>query len=302
MRKTFFFAILLYKYIISVRHDKLKYQQLSEEVSLKKRADIARRKKRQRSCWVKSWLSVNQRNQLGHNSTLINRELRHEDVTTYKNYLKISTDLFDEILSRITPSTIKPKSRYREPLSLGLKLALTLRHLALGDNYPTLSYAFRCSCSSICHFVPEICRAIVGAYKDEVISCPVTSEEWKSIAHQFEKKWNVPHAIEALDGKLIAIKKPAHSGKLYHNYMGFFSIPLLALVDAHCKFIWIELGSMGHMSDSKIFHDSELFECLEDNSIGIPSPSPMADDNTNRSMLYFILCDDAFALRLYMMI
>ena len=58
---------------------------------------------------------------------------------------------------------------------------------------------------------------------------------------------------------------------------------------------------MGHMSDSQIFHDSELFECLEDNSIGIPSPSPIADYNINRSMPYFILCDDAFALRLYMM-
>ena len=111
----------------------------------------------------------------------------------------------------------------------------------------------------------------------------------------------MPHAIGALDGKHIAIKKPAHSGSLYHNYKGFFSIPLLALVDAHYKFIWIELGGMGHMSDSQIFHDSELFECLEDNSIGIPSPSPIADDTTNRSMSYFILCDDAFALRLYMM-
>ena len=60
--KEDFFAILLHKYIVSVRHDKLKYQQLLE-VSLQKRAHIARREKRQQSCWVKLWLSVNQRNQ-----------------------------------------------------------------------------------------------------------------------------------------------------------------------------------------------------------------------------------------------
>ena len=166
---------------------------------------------------------MNQRNQLGHYSRLINWELlRHEDVITYKNYLRISPDLFDEILSRIKPSTMKPKSRYLKPLSLGLKLALALRHLASGGNYPSFSYACECSCSSICHFVSEICKAIVRAYKDEVINCPVTSEEWKAIAEQFERKWNVPIAIGTSDGKHIAIKTPARSGSLYHNYKGFF--------------------------------------------------------------------------------
>ena len=93
-------------------------------------------------------------------------------------------------------------------------MALTLRHPASGDNYPP----FPMSLDIVAHhFVilfrkySTVCRAIVGAYKDEVISCLVTNEEWKSVADQFEKKWNVPHAITALDGKHIAIKKPAHS-------------------------------------------------------------------------------------------
>ena len=68
----------------------------------------------------------------------------------------------------------------------------------------------------------------------------------------------MPHAIGTSDGKHIAIKTPARSGRLFHNYKGFFSIPLLALVDADYKFIWIEFSGMGHMSDSQIFHDSEL--------------------------------------------
>ena len=154
--------------------------------------------------------------------------------------------LFDEILERITPTIEKQNTRLREPLSPGLRLALVLRHLASGDKYPSLPYAFRCSHSSICHMVPEVCRAIVEAYKDEVVSCPIKSEEWKAVADQFEKQWNVPHAIGTLDGEHVAIQKPANSGSLYHNYKGFFSIPLLALVDAEYKFIWIELGGIGH--------------------------------------------------------
>ena len=290
-------AILLYAYMVAV--DKKKH--LQQKALEPRRVGERERRIRRRSCWVRPWLSADRRHQLGHYSQFLNRELRCEDVCTYSNYVRMPPDLFDEVLGRITPGIEKKSTRLREPLSPGLRLALTLRHLATGDKYPSLSYAFRCSRSSICHIVPEVCKAIVEAYKDEVVSCPTTPEEWKTIADQFEKQWNVPHAMGALDGKHIAIQKPTNWGSLYHNYKGFFSIPLLALVDADYRFIWTELGGMGHMSDAQIFRDSELFECLEKGAIGIPSPCPLTNGDPEQNMTFFILGDDAFGLRPYLM-
>jgi len=94
---------------------------------------------------------------------------------------------------------------------------------------------------------------------------PTTREAW---ANQFEQRWNIPHAVGALDGKHVAIKKPPQTGSLFYNYKGFFSIPLLALVSADYQFVWIELGGKGHMSDAQIFGDSELFHGLEDEILG----------------------------------
>lgn len=80
---------------------------------------------------------------------------------------------------------------------------------------------FRMPQNAISVIVREVCEAIIEAYKDEVITCPSTPEEWKTIAEQF-KEYGTSH---------IVIRRPNNSGSLYHNYKCFFSLVLLGLVD-----------------------------------------------------------------------
>jgi hypothetical protein len=53
------------------------------------------------------------------------------------------------------------------------------------------------------------------------------------------------------------------------------------------------------MSDAQTSNESELKECLEDRSVGFLEPDPFINDNV--PMHYFILGDDAFGLRIYLM-
>ena len=86
--------------------------------------------------------------------------------------------------------------------------------------------------------------------------CPTTPDAWKEVALGFENRWNFPHIIGAIDGKQIAMKKTKNSGSFYYNYKGFFSIVLLAVVDADYKFLYFDVGHNGACSDAGIFNDT----------------------------------------------
>lgn len=103
----------------------------------------------------------------------------------------------------------------------------------------------------------------------------------------------------ALDGKHILLKAPNNSGSFYFNYKNNFSIVLLALVDADYKFLYIDIGKNGRVSDGGVFRESSLSNALETNSLNLPSPTSLPGDVTQ--IPYVIVADDAFPLKPYLM-
>ena len=73
----------------------------------------------------------------------------------------------------------------------------------------------------------------------------------------------------------------------------------MALVDADYKFLWVDIGGVGHQADSQIFNNSELCEMILKKRIGFPPDNCLPNDH--KKTPYFILGNDVFALRRWMM-
>ena len=137
-----------------------------------------------------------------------------------------------------------------------------------------------------------MCKAILAEFQQEYLICPTEPADLRGIEQKFRNRWNVPHAVGALGGKHIAIKKPKKSGSEYFNYKGYFSLVLLALVDAEYKFLWVNAGSSG--SSSEVFNRSKLRTRIVKGTLGLPLPEPMGPGGPN--LHYFLLGDNAFVL------
>ena len=117
------------------------------------------------------------------------------------------------------------------------------------------------------------------------------------MADQYLETWIFNNCIGAMNGKHVLISPPANSGSFYFNYKGSFSIVLLALVDANYKFLYVDIGCNGKISDGDVFKNSSLYRALEDNSLHIPGPAPLP--GSDEVTLHVIVADDAFPLKTY---
>ena len=254
------------------------------------------RRKTPRKVWVREWLT--RRHEFGHYDNLLT-ELHRHDQKGYKNYLRITPDLFQEMVEKLTPRLQKQSTFMREPLQVGLKLAVTLRFLATGNSYKSLQYSFRVEASTICNFILEVCKAIIAVYMGEVLRCPKTEEEWKEVAARFASTWNYHNCLGTVDGKHIAMKKPPNAGSYYYNYKGFHSIVLMAVSDATYKFLYVDVGAEGGAPDGGTWSNCTLHDAVKYNRAGVPQPEPIPNDD--QPVPYHFVGDDAFALRTWMM-
>ncbi|XP_017465889.1 PREDICTED: uncharacterized protein LOC108358883 [Rhagoletis zephyria] len=99
-----------------------------------------------------------------------------------------------------------------------------------------------------------------------------------------------PPCMGAIDGCHIEIHPPRQDATDYHNYKGWYSTILLALVDARYRFVYINVGSPGRCNYSQIFESSVLKAQLEQCS----HLHEMSRTSSDVDVPVFIVGDSAF--------
>ena len=79
----------------------------------------------------------------------------------FKNFTVISYDNFILLRNAIRPHVKKQNTNYRKAITVTEQLAVTLRFLATGDSYHSLSYLTKISVAKISQIVPKVCKALI---------------------------------------------------------------------------------------------------------------------------------------------
>ena len=139
------------------------------------------RRVRNRTFWVRDWVSHSKRQEHGAYHELVN-ELLLGDQVTYRNFLRMDVTSFEELLSLVAPHITYSDTNMRPAIPPGEQLVLTLRFLAsgqylcimcvyillllLGESYTSLQYLYRIPRQTIGKIVPETCSFICEVLKD----------------------------------------------------------------------------------------------------------------------------------------
>ena len=205
-------------------------------------------------------------------------------------------EVYGTLLRCLRRHLAKRHTNFRRPISAETRLAVTLRYLALGDGFRSISQQFRIGLSTARLIVFETCCIVARVMQHRYLRTPRTRQEWLRIASTFERRWDLMHCIGAVDGKHVRIVQPPRSGSYYYNYKGYYSIVLLAVSDASYRFVYVDIGAEGKASDGGTWLQSTFYQYLTSPQNPLDIPVPEYIDEVQCHVPYFLVGDDAFRM------
>lgn len=171
------------------------------------------------------------------------------------------------------------------------------RYLSTGLAFRQFAFTFRISKSSVASVVIEVCKALWESLQRMHMPVP-TVRDFENVAVQYFKKCNIPNCLGSIDGKDIRVKCPSKPGSMFYNYKNFFSIVLMAVVDAIYRFLMIDVGAYGKDSDGAVFSNSPIYQNIENGTLLLPKDQYLP--NSEQFNPFVFIEDEAFPLRTYL--
>ena len=223
------------------------------------------------------------------------------DDKRFKETFRVTRPTFMYILNNIHV-LLEKETLTEAPISTEFRLATCLYLLGRVDYMYTISEMTGFGVSTVCSVVVDVSEPIIKELWTPTVGkhFPSSKEDFVSGMRDFEQLWQICYAFAAIDGCHIPIKCPPggrESNKEYHNFKEFFSIVLMAMVDAKGRFIWANCGIPGNTHDSLIFQSTNMYARIVNGKV-IPD-FDFVEDGVKMNPL--ILGDSAFEFRPWIM-
>ena len=122
------------------------------------------------------------RNDLGLYATLV-QELRVDDTGRHSQYMRMTVENFDIILGLVEPHLRRQDIVIRLAIEPGLKLAVTLHHLAEGASHVAIAAHYRLGRSTMSRIFYETYEALWTVLQPLYLKAPSGPNEWLNIAN-----------------------------------------------------------------------------------------------------------------------
>ena len=115
--------------------------------------------------------------------------------------------------------------------------------------------------------VIDACNAIIENLWTDALGrhFPKSADDFRNKLQEMECEWQYKYAFAAIEGShcpINCLAGGAKSMKQYYNFKKFNSVVLLALVDAHYRFIWASIGARGNTHIFKVHRFGKIFRRL----------------------------------------
>nr|XP_040227706.2 putative nuclease HARBI1 [Anopheles coluzzii] len=233
------------------------------------------------------------------NSTVSEMPAASEEISdeTVRELLGMSEEDFNYLLNEISGKISRRDTFMRKAFTAKERLIVTLRFLATGESFMALASLYDISASSIRTIIPEVCECLIKSLK-RYVQFPPSETGWLRVSEAFQDRWQFPHAIGVIDARHVKIRKPLHTDKDYLNYKGFYSIVLLAVVDASANFMYVCVGGKGSIADGGMLRNASYHSKFEHHELNVPPPAVL-DERHAVKIPYMLLGDKSFLFTEY---
>ena len=134
----------------------------------------------------------------------------------WRENLRMSRDTFQIVCNELRPYIERKVTRFRQPVSVEARVAITIWRLGTNVEYRTIAALFGLGRSTVGEIVLDTCEVIARHLMPRYVRVP-QNESLKEIIEGFWHRCGFPQTVGAIDGTHIPILRPQNCASDYYN-------------------------------------------------------------------------------------